>query len=196
MKKRSLRNGAVMVIALGALTGVGTMVASASTRPSTTTVANGGAPAGSQAGQRGSTTAGQPGSTTDGPLDPSTTAPSDDRSAATGDLNACVPVQATDAQQNGDARLCTTVERTGQRVGQVRVSLSVPAGECRDGVTLGVTTQQAGAARTQFAACTGTDGATATFALGQEVATGSQVCGILADDDRFTAAQACVRIAA
>lgn len=188
MKRRSLRNGAVMVVALGALTGVGTMVANASTRPGTDTVANGRGAAGNQAGQ--------PGDTTTGPLDPSTTAPSDDPSPATGDLNACVPVQAKGNQQNGNLQLCTTVESTGLRVGQVRVSLTVPAGGCRDGVTLGVTTQQAGNPRTQFAACTDTGGATATFTLGQQVATGSQVCGVLADDDQFTAAQACVQLTA
>ena len=201
MKRSSLRNAAVVVITLGALTAVGTMVASASTRPAGATTAPGAA--GNQAGQQGGQTA--------GPFDPTATPSSPDPTGAADSSNACVAVQIiaaqngaqqngnqqnTGAQQNADAQLCTTVELTGQRIDQVRVTLTVPAGDCRDGATLGFTTGQAGDAVTQFAACADTTRATAAFTPDRQVTGGSQVCGTIAADDRFAAAQACVRAAA
>ena len=242
MKRRSLRNGAIVVVTLGALTAVGTMVASASTSPG---AANAGTVnAGAQAGQPGSQTDG-PANATRSPSDPSSRG-SDQTATST---NACVAVRVIDAQtgnaqtgnaqtgntqtgntqtgntqtgntqtgntqtgntqtgntqtgnaqtgnaqQTGDGQLCTTVQGAGAGVDQVRVSLTVPAGDCRDSVTLGVTSRQGGGALTQTASCTGTDRATATFT--RQVANGSQVCGTLVADDRFAAAQACVQAAA
>ena len=190
MKRRSLRNGAVVVVTLGTLTGVGTMVASASTRPGAVTASPGG-----RAGQGRSTTA-RPVDPSRSPFDPTAGPSSPGPAGSAGSTNACVAVRTIGGQQTGDAQLCTTVRRTGLRVDEVRVSLTVPAGECRDSVTLGVTTQQGGAADTQVVACAGTDRATATFTPDRQVADGSQVCGTLLADDRFAAAQACVRAAA
>ena len=209
MKRRSLRNGVIVVITLGALTGVGTMVASASTRTNDSA-----AQGGNSAGQRGNDAdrqadqngaADQNGVDQNGaqrPFDPDASPspslfdpdvdPDFDQDQADADTNACVAVQLRNAQGNDDARLCTTVQRTGQRVDRIRVSLTA-AGECQGNVTLQATTGQ-GQALTDTVPCA--DPATATFSPGREVADGSQVCGVLAADDRFAAARACVRIAA
>jgi len=195
MNIRSLRNGAIVVATLGALTGLGTMVASASTR--TDAAATGGnvaAPAGNAAEQRGD----EPGRDADpnespSPFDPSPSPSTDQNVGATDN---CVAVRVINAQQSGDAQLCTTVQRTGQRIDRVRVSLDAPDGACRDSVTLRLTTGQNGRALTDTASCAGNNPATATFTPDQQVTDGSLICGELVADNRFEAAQACVRIAA
>ena len=187
MNRRSLRNGAVVVVTLGALTGVGTMVANASTR--TDSAAAGGNTAGGN-------TAGQRGDDANGPLNPGQSpSPFDPRPSA------CTAVQVLNTQQNGDAQLCTTVQSTGLRVNVVRVSLTVPAGACQGNVTLQATmqqgnNQQGARALTDTVNCDGTGRAVATFNPGQQVANGSQICGTLVADNRLAAARACVRIAA
>ncbi|RSM58060.1 hypothetical protein DMB66_30650 [Actinoplanes sp. ATCC 53533] len=200
MKKRSLRNGVIVVITLGALTGVGTMVASAGTRTD-----DGAATGGNSAEQRGDDAdrqAGRNGAAdpngTQRPADPDASPspfdpdadPNVDADRAAADTSACVAVQVRDAQGDDEARLCTTVRRTGLRVDRVRVSLTSP-GDCRGSVTLRATTQQ-GSALTDTVPCA--DPATATFTPRRNVADGSQVCGVLAADDRFGTARACVRV--
>jgi hypothetical protein len=108
--------------------------------------------------------------------------------------NACVDVQVADVQQNG-GQLCTAVEADGQRVTGVRVTLTVPDGACQGDVTLQASTDQ-GNVQTRTVNCAGTDRATATFGTDQQAADGSLICGILAGDDRFETARACVRVGA
>jgi len=200
MNRRSLRNGAVVAITLGALTGVGTMVANASTRT------DAGAAGGSAAGQRGNDPNGDD---ANGPLNPGQSpSPFDPRPSASasspnqdaGSTNACTAVQVLNTQQNGDAQLCTTVQSTGLRVNVVRVSLTVPAGACQGNVTLQATMQQGNnqqgtGALTDTVNCDGTGRTVATFNPGQQVANGSQICGTLVAGNRLAAARACVRIA-
>lgn len=175
MTRRSLRNGAIVVITLAALTGVGTMVASASTR--------GGDTAGTAAQQRGN--AADPNAADrDGDGQRDADGPDDaDRQAANG--NACVAVRVINPQDDDDARLCTTVQGT-----RVRVSLTAPSGECRNSVTL----QLLGTDQDDVVSCADTGATTATFALGRQVANGTQVCGALAANADFAAARACVRV--
>jgi len=216
MNKRSLRNGAIVVITLGALTGVGTMVASASTRTN-----DAAAPAGNSAAQRGDDAAApdnnndpndnandpnnDPNDNNDddatrpfdpdaspSPFDPNVSpSPVDpDQAAANANANSCVAVQVINVQANDGAQLCTTVQ--GNRV---QVRLTAPGGECQGTVTLQLTTAQ-GAPQTDTVPCAGNDSATATFTADQQVADGSQICGVLAADQRFATARACVRAAA
>ena len=211
MNRCSLRNGAVVVVTLGALTGVGTMVANASTRTDAGAAggnaAGGNAAGGNAAGQRGDD---PNGNDANGPLNPGQSpSPFDPRPSASafdpnqnaGSTNACTAVQVLNTQQNGDAQLCTTVQSTGLRVNVVRVSLTVPAGACQGNVTLQATmqqgnNQQGAGALTDTVNCDGTGRAVATFNPGQQVANGSQICGTLVADNRLAAARACVRIAA
>lgn len=199
MNVRSLRNGAIVVATLGALTGLGTMVASASTRPgaggNAAAQGNQADPGGNQADQRDNQ-ADQRGNVSPSPFDPDVSPspfdPNASQAAGNANTNACVAVRLVNTQQNDDAQLCTTV----QRAGQVRVSLTAPAGVCQDTVTLRLATQQGGGALTEAANCAGNGSATATFTLGQQATNGSTVCGSVVADNRFAAAQACVRIAA
>jgi len=203
MNIRSLRNGAIVAATLGALTGLGTMVASASTGPGAAAGGNAAQQRDNGADQRGNG-ADQRGNETDRPVDPnqspvpfdpsaSPTAPAAQDAGAT---NACVAVRAIDPQLTGDAQLCTTVQRTGLRIDQVRVSLAAPAGDCVGTVTLRLNTGQNGGGLTDTASCTGNAPATAVFTPSQQVTNGSRVCGELVADNRFEAAQACVTIAA
>jgi len=195
MKRRSLRNGVIVVITLGALTGVGTMVASASTRTEGAAARGGNAAAerdndaDRQADQNGTQLPFDP-DATPSPVDPDGGPAGSDQDRAAASINECVTVQARNPQGDDDARLCTTVQRTGMRVDRIRVSLTAP-GECRGNVTLQATTQQGGA-MTDTVPCA--DPATVTFAPGREVADGSQVCGVLAADTRFATARACVKV--
>ena len=207
MNKRSLRNGAIVVITLGALTGVGTMVASAGTGAN-----NAAAPAGNSAAQRGNDAA-APGNNdnindNDQPFDPNVSpspfdpdvspSPFDpdadpnalDPDQAAANANSCVAVQLINVQDNDDGQLCTTLQ--GNRV---QVRLTAPDGACQDTVTLQLTTPQ-GANLTDTVPCAGNDSATATFTPGQQLADGSLICGVLAADRRFASARACVRAAA
>jgi len=195
MDKRKLRNGAIVVVTLGVLSGLGTMVASAATGP-------GGAPSGNVA---------QPGNNPAGPLDPSNSpTPLDPSNSPTpfdpsaspsspapsdvgGDINSCVAVQLADQRDGG--RLCTTVRRTGLRVDQTRVTLTVPAGACQGDISFHLDAGQ-GSTQNQNIACAGTDHAVATFDVGQDVATGTLICGSIDATAEFAAARSCVRVTA
>lgn len=206
MNKRSLRNGAIVVITLGALTGVGTMVASAGTGTN-----DAAAVGGNQADQRGNDAA-APGNNNDNindndddarPFDPNVSPSPFDPDAdpngldpdqvnpdqAAANANSCVAVQVINVQGNDDGQLCTTVQ--GNRV---QVRLTAPDGSCQGNVTLQLTSQ--GANLTDTVPCAGNGSATATFTPGRQLADGSQVCGVLAADNRFAGARACARVTA
>ena len=195
MDKRKLRNGAIVVVTLGVLSGLGTMVASAATRP-------GGAPSGNVA---------QPGNNPAGPLDPSISPTALDPSNSPtpfdpsagpsspaptdvdADLNSCVAVQPAGQQDGG--RLCTTVRRTGLRVDQARVTLTVPAGACQGDISFHLDAGQDGT-QNQNVACDGTDQAAATFTVGRDVTNGTLLCGSVDGTAEFAAARSCVRVTA
>jgi hypothetical protein len=107
------------------------------------------------------------------------------------------------AQSEGDdaiGELCAVLDRTGQRVDRVSVTLTARRSACDDAVSLSVssTGRSGDLSRTDKVDCIA-DRAEATFDIGQVFEVGAEICGSLPDDapyDRFRPARACVTVPA
>ncbi|HKS98805.1 MAG TPA: hypothetical protein VJT31_04675 [Rugosimonospora sp.] len=187
MRKTSLRNGAIVAASLAALLGVGTAIASAGTSSSVVTAI---ATASSSPGSSASP------APTGSPLPSATATASPTASSSSSGNSQCSNVYAAKAPA-GDAvgKLCTVVTASGTTISKVVVTFTASS-TCSGDVTLkvsGVDSSDAEFGKVSTVACSsGT--ASASFEPVSQVASGTDICGMLFTLDTYTAGEACVPI--